>query len=40
MSLAANAQRILFDRIKFFQPSAAKTAYYKKTIELTEITKR
>lgn len=25
MSLAANAQRILFDIIKFFQPSAAKT---------------
>jgi len=24
MSLAANAQRILFDIIKFFQPSAAK----------------
>lgn len=28
ISLAANAQRILFDIIKFFQPSAAKTTQY------------
>lgn len=40
MSLAANAQRILFDRIKFFQLSAAKTEYYKKIVEITEMTKK